>query len=167
MAKNQKTVQSESTAVATSNEAAANSVIATRFVPGSFKLKKRVIVPTLSLQENVPHILRIDSPIIESTYIDPDPKKAKEKPADVCNVTDMQTGVNMLLLVPAVMKSALERDYMDNKKVKEGDIMVNRPVPGTERYVGLVFGVQKLIKRPGKRYHDIDLAELEESAEVE
>lgn len=112
-------------------------------LPAGFKVKRNVIMPTLSLAVNVPLTLRIDDEIRVSTYIDPDPKKGKQKPADICSVTDMETGVTSILLVPSVMLSALERDY-----------------PNAE-YVGCVFGVQKLPKRPGKRYFDIQLVELE------
>lgn len=112
-------------------------------VAAGFRVKRNVILPTLSPQVNQPLILRIDDEIRTSTYVDPDPKKAKEKPADICSVTDMQTGVQSILLVPAVMKSAFDRDYSDGS------------------YVGKVFGVQKLPKRPGKRYFDVQLVELE------
>lgn len=111
-------------------------------VPG-FKVVKRVTMPTLSLKENEPKVLRIDDAMRESKYIDPDPKKAKEKPATICSVTDMQTGEVAILLVPEVMKKNLNESY---------------PADG---YVGKVFGVQKLPKRPGKRYFDLEIAELE------
>ena len=79
----------------------------------------------------------------ESTYTDPDPKKAKEKPATVMPVCDVETGEAMNLLVPSVMQSALEETYPDNE------------------YVGKTFMVCKMPKRPGKRYFDIKLVEVE------
>ena len=165
MSKNSKANQTTETATGVAvSEPAATAIVAAR----KFSIKKQVIVPTLSLAVNQPKILRIDSVIIESTYVDPDPKKAKEKPADVCHVTDMENNAKMLLLVPAVMKSALEREYMDNKKSKNSDgVTTITPVAGTERYIGCIFGVQKLMKRPGKRYHDIEIVELSEDGDAE
>ena len=113
-----------------------------------FKVVKRVTMPTLSLKENEPRVLRIDDAMRESKYIDPDPKKAKEKPATICSVTDMQTGEVAILLVPEVMKKNLDEAYTG------------------AAYVGRVFGVQKLPKRPGKRYFDLEIAELEAEPEA-
>jgi len=108
-----------------------------------FKIAKRITLPSLVLKENTPMALRIDDPFRISKWIDPDPKKAKEKPATICSVTNMQTGEVAVLLVPEVMHKNLDEAYPDNT------------------YVGKVFGVQKLPKRPGKRYHDMEIAELE------
>ena len=108
-----------------------------------FKVVKRVTMPTLSLKENTPVVLRLDDAMRESKYIDPDPKKAKEKPATICSVTDMQTGEVAILLVPEVMKKNLNETYP------------------ADSYVGKIFGIQKLPKRPGKRYFDLEIAELE------
>lgn len=113
-----------------------------------FKVIKRVTLPTFSLKENEPKVLRIDDAMRESKYIDPDPKKAKEKPATICSITDMQTGGVAILLIPEVMKRNLNEAY-------PGDTYVNR-----------VFGIQKLSKRPGKRYFDLEIAELEAEAEA-
>lgn len=108
-----------------------------------FKIVKRVTMPTLSLKEMEPRVLRIDEEMHLSKFIDPDPKKAKEKPATICGVTDMQTGEVAMLLVPEVMKKNLDEAY-----------------PGAT-YVGRIFGVQKLPKRSGKRYFDLEIAEVE------
>lgn len=123
-------------------------------VPKKFKLKRRVILPTLSLQVGQQRILRFDDVIKQSKVVDPDPAKRNEKPADVAPVTDMESGEQMLLLVPAVMYAAIARDYGE---VGDDD----RIIEGTETYVGKIFGVQKMPKRPGKRYFDIELVEME------
>jgi hypothetical protein len=112
-------------------------------MPAGFKVKKQVILPTLSLQVNAPKTLVITGPMYQSTYTDPDPKKAKEKPATVVPVGDVETGEAMNLLVPSVMESALNEGY-----------------PGGD-YVGKTFMVCKMPKRPGKRYFDIKLVEVE------
>lgn len=112
-------------------------------MPVGFKMKKQVILPTLSLQVNEPRTLIVTGEMYQSNYTDPDPKKAKEKPATVMPVGDVVTGEAMNLLVPAVMESALSEAYPD------GD------------YVGKTFMVCKMPKRPGKRYFDIKLVEVE------
>lgn len=125
----------ESTAVTT-------PAIATPSGIAGFKIAKRVTMPTLNLKVNEPKILRIDDAFRVSTYKDPDPAKAKEKPATICTATDMQTGEVALLLVPEVMHKNLTEQYPN------------------DTYVGKIFGLQKLPKRPGKRYFDFEIAEL-------
>lgn len=109
----------------------------------TFKPKRQVILPSLNLQVGAPRILYIGDAIRVSTVRDPDPKKATDKPADVCTVTDMQTGEQFTLLVPAVAKGALEDMYPD------------------AAYVGCAFYMEKLPKREGKRYFDFKLYECE------
>lgn len=108
-----------------------------------FSVKKHVTLPTLNPGVDQPYVLRFDEAIRQSTYVDPDPKKAKEKPADIASVTDMETGAIYQLLVPAVLKANLEEQYPDGA------------------YVGLMFAVMKLPKRPGKRYFDWNIVEVE------
>lgn len=129
---NVESIKSASTAVAPHQAA----------VPG-YRIAKRVTMPTLNLAVNEPKVMRIDDAFRESKYQDPDPKKAKEKPATICSITDMQTGEVALLLVPEVMKKNIDESYPD------------------QTYVGRIFCVQKLPKRPGKRYFDFEIAELE------
>lgn len=141
-------------------------------IGGKFRMTKRLTLPTLVLKEMDPRYLRIDDLVRQSTYVDPDPAKS-EKPADICTVTDMETGAVYLLLVPTLLKSTLERDYMENEEeiymVKSGKGETERrrmtPIKGTETYVGKIFAVQKLPKRPGKRYHDFDIGEVESDDE--
>ena len=109
---------------------------------GKWKIAKRITLPTLNPAVDVPYVLRVDSAIRVSKYIDPDPKKAKEKPADICDVTDMETGAVYLLLAATVVTKNLQESYPD------GD------------YVGRIFAVQKLPKRPNKRYHDWNITEV-------
>lgn len=114
------------------------------------KVKQRVTMPTLSLSVDVGYFLRIDSPMKKSTFVDPNPKKAKEEPATVCSITDMMTQREMLLLVPTVMEKNLRETYPDNAETGEVDT-----------YVGKIFAVKKLPQRAGKRYFDLELAEVE------
>lgn len=132
------------TAVATMNPAPvpAPAAAAPKGIAG-FVSKRRVILPTLNLQVGEPRLLVFATPMVVSTYVDPDPKKRNEKPATIAEVGDPTTGESFLLLVPAVLEENIRKSY-------NGD-----------DYLGRVFYVEKLPKRPGKRYHDIRLEEGE------
>lgn len=118
-------------------------------LPEGFKVKRQVTVPTLSMKENKdgalppPRFLQFMEAMHESTYVDPDPKKVKEKPATIAGVTDIETGEIYQFLVPAVVESQLTRDYPD------------------DGYVGKVFRIACLGKRPGKRYRDFSIFEVD------
>lgn len=107
----------------------------------SFKVAKRITMPTLNPGVNQPMALRIMDEFRQSTYRSPEAKN--EKPATVCTVTDMETGQIALWLVSEVAYKNISEQYPDAS------------------YVGRIFGVQKLPKRPGKRYFDFEIAELE------
>lgn len=109
----------------------------------SFRIAKRVTLPTINPGVNQPVVFRIMDGMRVSTYAAIKPDGTKEKPATVCTVTDMQTGQIALWLVAEVCAKNLQEQYPD------------------EGYVGKIFGVQKLPKRPGKRYFDFEIAELE------
>lgn len=133
-------------------------------LPAGFKVSRQVTVPSLVLKEvGKPHILKIMDKMRISTYVDPDPKKKKEKPATICGVTNMETGEVAQLLVPSVMEANLRRDYDAVVKV-EGEGREAKIVEdsGTHAYVGKVFRVENLGKRPGKRYFDFSILELEQ-----
>jgi len=112
-------------------------------LPAGIKVKRAVIVPTLNLSVGIPRYLVIIDPMRESKITDPDPKKAKDKPATICQVGDVTTGEIFVLLVPEVLKGNLEREYPD------------------AGYVGKAFQFTKLPKRPGKRYFDFQCMEIE------
>jgi hypothetical protein len=111
-------------------------------LPAGFTAKRNVILPTLSLQVGQPRVLRFNDAMRQSTINDPDPKK-KMKPATICGVTDVQSKENYNMIVPAVLESSLKEGYKD------------------DAYVGLTFYVLKKPKRPGKRYFDFELTEVE------
>lgn len=121
---------------------AAPANLAAMIAPG-FSVARQVILPTLSLKVNEPKTLICTGRMVQSTYTDPDPKKQKEKPATVMPVGDVVTGEAMNLLVPSVMESALREAYPD------------------DGYVSKTFMVCKMPKRPGKRYFDIKLVEVQ------
>lgn len=106
-----------------------------------FKVAKRVTMPTLNPGVNQPMALKIMDEFRLSSYKSPEAKN--EKPATVCTVTDMATGQIALWLVSEVAHKNITEQYPEGS------------------YVGKIFGVQKLPKRPGKRYFDFEIAELE------
>lgn len=118
-------------------------------LPEGFKVKRQVILPSLSLQEGVARTLTILEAMRVSTVKAARPRAKGEKddgpqkPATVCPVVDVTTGENFTLIVPAVMEGNLRENYPD------------------DGYVGKTFYVQKKPKRPGKRYFDLELSEVE------
>lgn len=117
-------------------------------LPEGYKAKRLVTVPTLSLKEgkdgSLPtRILQFNEAMRVSTYVDPDPKKTKEKPATIAGVTDVESGEVYQLLVPSVVEANLTRDYPN------------------DGYVGMIFRIQCLGKRAGKRYRDFSIMEIE------
>lgn len=129
-------------------------------LPSGFRQKRMVTVPTLTMKEaGAARILRFDEKMRRSNYVDPDPKKAKEKPATVAPVTDMESGEVFQFLVPSVVESNLRRDYDGGKfdpEEKEYDDS------GTHSYVGKIFRIQCQGKRPNKRYRDFSIVEVEQ-----
>lgn len=132
-------------------------------MPAGFKVKRQITVPTLVMKEpGKPLILTFNDRMRISTYIDPDPKKATEKPATICGVTDATTGVVSQLLVPSVVEANLRRDYDAKAKVegKGKDTRITED-SGDHTYVGKTFRLENLGKRPGKRYFDFSIFEVE------
>lgn len=118
-------------------------------VAAGYKVKRQVILPSLSLKEGEARTLKILEAMRVST-VKSERKRAKgekddgpQKPATVCPVVDVASGENYTLIVPAVMEGNLRENYPD------------------DAYVGKVFYVLKKPKRPGKRYFDLELSEVE------
>lgn len=132
-----KLTQSASTAVAT----------VPMNLPTGIKLTRRLTMPSLVLKvPGVARVLAIADPMRVSSV--PGKKNAEgvqEKPATVCTVGDVETGEQFTLLVPAVLKSTLERDYPDDS------------------YVGKSFYIRNEGKREGKRHIDFTIAEVDVS----
>ena len=128
-----------------------------------FKVKRQITVPTLVMKDASPaRILRFDSKMQISKYIDPDPAKKKEKPATVSGVTDMESGEVFQFLVPSVVEANLRRDYDAEVKVSgEGKDAKITEDKGEHTYIGKCFQIQCMGKRPGKRYRDFSIFEVE------
>lgn len=131
-------------------------------IPG-FKVKRQITMPTLTMKEASPAmVLRFDDRMALSTYVDPDPKKQKEKPATIATVTDLATGTVWKFLVPSVVESNLRRDFDAEVKITgEGKDAKITKDDGAHTYVGKAFQIQCLGKRPGKRYRDFSISEVE------
>lgn len=131
-------------------------------LPQGYKVKRQITVPTLVMKDASPaRILRFDERMKISTYVDPDPKKVKEKPATVAAVTDMETGESFQFLVPSVVEANLRRDYDANVKTSgEGKNVKITEDEGKHEYVGKLFQIQCQGKRPGKRYRDFSIFEV-------
>lgn len=140
------------------------SLPSTLVLPAGFKVARQITVPTLVMKDaSPPRILKFNDRMKLSSYTDPDPKKSKEKPATVAGVTDMESGEVFQFLVPSVVESNLRRDYDAEIKVQgEGKSAKITEDEGEHLYVGKVFRVQCLGKRPGKRYRDFSLFEVEQ-----
>ena len=128
-----------------------------------FKVKRQITMPTLTMKEASPAmVLRFNSRMALSTYVDPDPNKVKEKPATVADVTDMSNGMVYKFLVPSVVEANLRRDYDAEVKVSgEGKSAKITEDKGEHLYVGKCFQIQCLGKRPNKRYRDFSVLEVE------
>ena len=131
--------------------------------PKGFRVTRTITMPSLTMKEaSGARILRFDSRMELSTYIDPDPKKAKEKPATVANVTDMESGEVFKFLCPSVVEANLRRDYDANIKISgEGKAAKVSEDDGEHTYVGRMFQIQCMGKRPNKRYRDFSIKEVE------
>jgi hypothetical protein len=109
----------------------------------SFKPKRLLTVPVLSLKDNEPRILRFDGKMhIGKTMKAKEGDKPKE-PATIASVTDMESGEIFDLIVSAVLHSVLDEEF-----------------PG-DAYVGKVFSVTALPKRDGKQYKGMKVYEMD------
>lgn len=108
----------------------------------AFKVKKNLTLPLLKPQLDTPFYITIDEAIFEGKKIDSGAQKDMEA-AHLANVTNLETGEKMQIIVPAVLLSILNESYADNA------------------YVGKGFQITKHPKASGKRYHAFSVAELE------
>ena len=114
-----------------------------KFDPKNVKVVKAVTRPTLSLQPGTPVFVKIIKAIYVGKEIKGTEKKADQKPADIADVINLETGKEQQLVVGAVVKANLEEMY-------EG-----------AKYVGKSFMITKLDKKEGKRYFNYEISEIE------
>lgn len=116
-------------------------------LPAGFKVERVITLPSMSLKTpGEGKVLRFDS-LMRISDIKQKAAAGKDmEPATIANVTDMETGEQAILLVSAVVKSNLERDYPKGE------------------YKGKCFWVCNRGKRkPGQRYVDFDIQEVSPS----
>lgn len=135
-------------------------------LPDGFKAKRLITVPTLTMKEpGQARILTFNEAMRLSNYVDPDPTKAKEKPATISQVTDAESGEVFQFLIPSVVEANLRRDYNGGKLVIEGSGKAQEKswdeTGATHDYVGKTFRIVCEGKRPGKRYRDFSIMEVE------
>lgn len=107
----------------------------------NFVVKRNLILPTLKLEVGVPVYIKVISKIRQGKEI-ANSAKEKVKPADICDVINLETGEEMQLVVAAIVKSTFEEDL---KGV----------------YEGLCFMIEKGDKKQGKRYFTYKISEIE------
>lgn len=95
---------------------------------GRFKVLKTVSLPLKSLAEGDLAHVKMETAIRLGEKLKGKANEKKE-PAHLANVIDLDTGEEMLMIIPAVLKSSLEDNYKD------------------ESYVGKAFQITHLGKK--------------------
>ena len=110
------------------------------FDPASVVTKRKLVMPQLKLEQDVTVYFKVT----DKMYVGkPNPEKPTDKPADLCHAIDLQTGEEVSVVIPAVLKSVWDEDYTD------------------DGYVNCAFMVTKGAKAEGKRYFNYEVAEIE------
>lgn len=109
----------------------------------TFSRAKALTLPTISFKNDGTKFLRLLGKIYVGKAIKQD-GKTPEKPADLCEVMDLESGELSLLIVPALVKSTLEENY---------------PSGG---YVNKAFEIACHGTKDGKRYKTFSIYELED-----
>jgi len=115
------------------------TAVSSRIDLTKFKVAKVVTRPVLRLIDNTPVVFKIEGAMFEGKAIE----GSKMAPATLMHVTDVLTGRPSQIVVPAVLEAELNENYP------------------AQKYVGLIFGVEKLEKVEGKRYSNYNILELD------
>lgn len=114
-------------------------------LPAGFKMVRQITVPSLSIKKIGDfRVLRFNDEMRVSKVIEKaEAGKKPREPATICGVTDTATGELFTFIVPAVVKSNIERDYAEAS------------------YVGKVFYIKNMGKRnETQRYNDFQVLEV-------
>lgn len=111
----------------------------------NYIVKKSVTTTVWKWVENVEKRFRIDGPIRVGRA--PKPGSAIDKPADLVDVTDLDTNTKQVLIVGAVFKANLVDTYP------------------ADSYIGKTFAAVQGPKPAGKKYCSFTLNEIEVQAE--
>ncbi len=120
-------------------------------LPTGYKLKQILTLPSLVMKTvGEGRALRFDDAIHLSKVMGKQLADGSfEKPADVAQVTDLDTGDVLVFLLPAVVKKNIVDAFPDNS------------------YVGKCFYIKNMGKRKdGQRYNDFGIAEIDVEAET-
>lgn len=111
------------------------------FDPSKYKAKA-VTLPVLSLKDGDQVGVKFDGAMFKGKQITEANSKIKKEAATLANVTKLDTGEQMQLIVSAVLKSTLEENYPDLQ------------------YVGKLFAIHRIAPKQGKTYATFGVFEL-------
>lgn len=98
-------------------------------VPLKFKKLKTVVRPVLKLTPGVEYYIKIAGPLHLGRSVADD-----KEPATLCNIVDLNTGEEMQIVAPKLLREALTENYEK------------------ETYIGKCFAIE-LMRVPDKRYN--------------
>lgn len=124
----------------------------------TFAVKRQVTLPVLKQEDNAV-AFTVLSKMYKGKQLKPKKGEPVMAPATLVRVKDLESGRNMVYVVPAVLAS-LWRDEYDGTVFPGDDDDLPHGKEGTDTYVGLSFAVQKLERRPGKRHRDLEVVEI-------
>jgi len=106
----------------------------------AFRRSKTVAVPIRKIEDNQTVYVRIESPIEERSFVDP--QTGEPQKMSLCKIFDLEDGTTSEIAVGKVLGNQLEEHYPENG------------------YVGRNFEIKK-IKIPNKRWKNWEIYELE------
>lgn len=109
----------------------------------TFQVKRRVTLPLLKPQLDVPVYVRVDGQVFQGKEVKQAAGTAKMEAAQLMNVTNLETGEAAQMIVPSVLLGIFQDEYKDGA------------------YVGTCFEIVKHPKGSGKRYHPFSVTEIE------
>jgi hypothetical protein len=121
-------------------ETKATTAPAIKGLPG-FRVARNVTLPLSKWKNEQPKFLLIESAIFQGKEIAQKDGQPEEKPADLLNCIDLETGEQAQIIVGTVLKGTLQDEYPDNA------------------YVGKYFSITQL-RDPGKKYNTYSVQEL-------
>jgi hypothetical protein len=104
------------------------------------KVIKKLVRNVLRMEQDKPVHFQVTGEVYKGKE---NPEKPNDKPADLCDVINMDTGEEMTVIVPAVLLSIWNEVYPE------------------AAYVGKGFAVTKGEKPEGKRYFKYSVDEIE------
>lgn len=112
-------------------------------LPPGVKVMRNVTMPSLAIKDAGQSAYLEIRDKMRVSNIQPKKGEQAREPATICTAVNVFTGEAFTLIVPAVVKANLERDY-----------------PG-DSYVGKQFYIKNMGKRtPGQRYKDFSIMEI-------